>query len=270
MFCPKCGAQLHENLDICISCGAKMERNNLNQGIGSVDLYNSGNTAPVRKRKQLYIILGVVAFLIAAGVCAFLFIFKPPFIAASGPKNIIMYETKDSGITDSNMEEAVNTIRKRFENYGFDNITIAREGSNRIRVEAPFNVLLEKAAGEIGKAGQLKFVGPDNSIILTNADIKNAYVSYDEYNQPQILLEFNDNGKVKFADATGKFIGKQIGIYFDDKLLTKPTVQSRITEGSARITSMASTDEAKNIASLIKSGDALPFNFDVVDFSKVE
>jgi hypothetical protein len=69
------------------------------------------------------------------------------------------------------------------------------------------------------------------------------------------------NGEIQYylapASIWKDFSGLTINLYLDEDMLTNPTVQAHITEGTARITGMGSTDEAKQIASLIKSG-ALP------------
>ena len=57
-----------------------------------------------------------------------------------------------------------------------------------------------------------------------------------------------------FATATSENIGKSIYIVYDGDVISAPTVQSAITDGSAVITGMADAQEAENLASSIRIG----------------
>lgn len=65
-------------------------------------------------------------------------------------------------------------------------------------------------------------------------------------------------------------MGEKIGIYLDENLLTEPIVQAKITDGAAVISGMNSSDEAKRIAVLIKTGISLPCSFSIVDFEEAD
>ena len=54
--------------------------------------------------------------------------------------------------------------------------------------------------------------------------------------------------------ATSENIGKSIYIVYDGDVISAPTVQSAITDGSAVITGMADAQEAENLASSIRIG----------------
>ena len=71
-----------------------------------------------------------------------------------------------------------------------------------------------------------------------------------------VSLTFTNEGAKAFADATQKAFsnGESIGIYYDGKFISVPTVQAVITDGSAVITGMESYDAAKNLASTIRIG----------------
>lgn len=59
-------------------------------------------------------------------------------------------------------------------------------------------------------------------------------------------------------EATKAQIGKQIGIYMDDTLISNPVVNSAITGGQAEITGMDNYERAKDLSDKINAG-ALPF-----------
>lgn len=169
----------------------------------------------------------------------------------------VIEQIQDEVIDAGTVDRTVDLIKERIDKFGVVDPTVVKEGERRIRVEIPGIYDQKQALDFIGKTGYLKFVGPDNVEILNGKDIKDAVVSFDEYNQPQISLEMNDSGKTKFADATKKFLQQKIAIYLDEDMLANPTVQVQIPDGNARITNMESLDTAKRVASLIKSG-ALP------------
>jgi len=169
----------------------------------------------------------------------------------------VIEEIQEQDVDAETIERTVQLIKERVDKYGVVDPTIQKEGSRRIRIEIPGMYDQKKALEFIGKTGYLKFVGPNKDEIVNGKDVKNAYVSFDEYNKPQINLEFNDSGKEKFSEATKKYVGQKIAIYLDENMLTDPVVQVQITDGNARITNMESTETAKRIAQLIKSG-ALP------------
>lgn len=168
-----------------------------------------------------------------------------------------IYEIQEANVSSDTLDNTIQLIKTRIDTLGVVDPTVVAEGNKRIRIEVPGLQNEQQVLDLVGKTGYLKFQGPDGVEILNGKDVKNAYVSFDQYNQPQISLELNDQGKTKFDTATQKFLGQKIAIYLDEQMLTDPTVQAHITDGNAVITGMSSTDEAKQIASLIKAG-ALP------------
>ncbi|MCX6717991.1 MAG: protein translocase subunit SecD [Candidatus Staskawiczbacteria bacterium] len=108
---------------------------------------------------------------------------------------------------------------------------------------------------------------------LTGKYLTKATVIFDQTTyKPQIQLKFNDEGAKIFADITGRNIKKPLAIYLDgasiidtngdgkidNQDLYAPTVEDKITGGSAVITSASmSTQTANSIASRLNSG-ALP------------
>lgn len=96
-----------------------------------------------------------------------------------------------------------------------------------------------------------------NKIELTGEDFKpnGASVQYDSLNRPMIAIELNDADK--FAEVTGRLIGQNLAIFLDDEMLSAPSVNQRITGGTAQITGTFSREEAQNLRDTINLG-ALP------------
>jgi protein-export membrane protein SecD len=73
----------------------------------------------------------------------------------------------------------------------------------------------------------------------------------------QIGLDFDSEGKEMFAEITARNIGQPVGIFLDGDLVTMPTVNEEIRDGSAVITGSFNLNEAKEISQRLNAG-ALP------------
>lgn len=180
----------------------------------------------------------------------------------------VLEEIQNSNVDNATVERTAEMLSMRVNPNGAKETTVSREGKNKIRIEIPGEYDSNKVLESIGKTGTLEFKGPDNKVILTGKDVKDASAYLDEMGKPTIGLELNADGTKKFADATSKFLQQPIGIYMDGEELTKPVVQSVITNGKATITGSKSLEEAKRQANIIKSG-ALPVTLKAVEFKTV-
>jgi len=120
---------------------------------------------------------------------------------------------------------------------------------------------------EVNSEGQTV---PTGEIILQNTDINDAEavlmsdVSGESY---AISVTLFDSGRDKFAAATGELAGTgtPIAIWFDDELISAPTVSSAIADGNVLITGNFTLDSASELAAAIDSG-ALPCGLTITDF----
>ncbi|NLZ51935.1 MAG: protein translocase subunit SecD [Thermoanaerobacteraceae bacterium] len=164
-------------------------------------------------------------------------------------------------ITDEKMTGAENVIRGRVDQLGVAEPVIVRQGDTRILVELPGVKDSETALELIGKTASLQFVSPDNEVILTGDNVKDAKAVYGEQNQPMVSLKLDSEGAKKFAEATKKYLEQPIAIMLDEQIISAPTVQSVITNGEAVITNMQSIENAAELAALIRAG-ALPVDLE--------
>ncbi|PRR75416.1 protein translocase subunit SecD [Clostridium thermopalmarium] len=180
----------------------------------------------------------------------------------------VLEEIKADNVDNDTIERTIEMLSMRVNPDGVKEISIQREGKNKIRIEIPGEFDSKKVLDSIGKTGKLEFKGPDDKVILTGSDVENATAYLDDMGNPTIGLELKSEGTKKFAEATKKFLNQPISIYMDEELLTSPTVQSVITNGKATITGSKSLEEAKRQANIIKSG-ALPVTLEAVEFKTV-
>ncbi|MDD5289758.1 MAG: protein translocase subunit SecD [Patescibacteria group bacterium] len=93
---------------------------------------------------------------------------------------------------------------------------------------------------------------------LSGRHLKRAELQFDQQTgEPQVALEFNDEGKALFAAITERNVGKPVAIFLDGTAISVPTVNEPITEGKAVITGRFDVKEAKQLVNNLSAG-ALP------------
>ncbi len=180
----------------------------------------------------------------------------------------LLMEIKADNVDSNVLNRTVELISRRVNKEGTSEVSVVPEGNKRIRIEIPGESDTKKVLNTIGKTGELTFVDPEGNVILTGKEVKEATAYITKDNQNVVNLKLNDEGKQKFAEATEKFIGKQITIKMDEDVLTAPTVNEVINAGEAVITGMKNIEEANSIANIIQSG-ALPVPVEAVSVKTV-
>lgn len=174
-------------------------------------------------------------------------------------------ETPRRPVTDDAMNGALGILQERINALGLKEPIVQREGNDRIIVELAGVKDAQEAIDLLGSMAILEFKTEDKKVVIDGSMLKNAQAQINsQTNQPEVSLDFNTEGARIFAEVTGANIGKKIGIYLDDKLLTDPVVQSRISGGKAVITGSQSLEEAQRVALLLRSG-ALPVELDFAE-----
>ncbi len=134
----------------------------------------------------------------------------------------------------------------------------------RLIVELPGVKDVTQAIEMIGKTPYLEFkeeIEEEPYFLttkLTGRYLKKAQLAFDQTTfEPQVLLEFNSEGKEIFKDLTTKNVGKRLAIFIDNVLISAPVVQEVISGGKAQITGRFTNEEAKELARNLNAG-ALP------------
>lgn len=110
-------------------------------------------------------------------------------------------------------------------------------------------------------------------VLIEGKDIESAsaMITQDQQTLKQsyvVQLNFTDEGKEKFAQATSRLIGKTISIWMDDVMISYPTVNDVITDGVATISGDFTSKEASSLATKINAG-ALPFKLQIDNFGSL-
>jgi SecD/SecF fusion protein len=84
--------------------------------------------------------------------------------------------------------------------------------------------------------------------------IQDAYPSFDNSNQPVVMMNMNAEGSDQWARITGANIGNRIAVVMDDRVWSAPTVQGKIPNGSSQISGSFRTEDAMRLAVVLKAG----------------
>ena len=94
--------------------------------------------------------------------------------------------------------------------------------------------------------------------LLTGAHLTDARVQIDsQYNEPYVSINFDKKGGRDFERITGANVKKRLAIVLDKRVYSAPVIQEKISGGEARITGNFTTEEAHDLAIVLRAG-ALP------------
>lgn len=107
---------------------------------------------------------------------------------------------------------------------------------------------------------------------LTGKNLKSATAQYTNgqgLGEPEIALQFDDEGTKILAEVTKKNLNKPMAIFLDGELQIAPIVRAELIDGRASITGNYTFKEAKDIADRLNQG-ALPVPLTLVGQQSVE
>lgn len=107
---------------------------------------------------------------------------------------------------------------------------------------------------------QLNFYnyGRTGTPLLDGDVITDARLDYDQFARPSVTMNMNSTGARQWAKITALAASKnpqgRIAIVLDNYVYTAPTVQGEIPNGNSQITGSFTTEEAKDLANVLKAG----------------
>ena len=189
----------------------------------------------------------------------------------------------------SALESLKSNIERRVNLFGLSesNVQLSTIGNtHRLIVDLPGISDVSEAIKLIGKTAQLSFRGEDIKITeatssasfaeafpfntgINGSHLVNASVQMNpNTSQPEVSLEFNDQGAKLFEKATTEYLNKRIAIFLDEYPVTYPTVQSVIPDGRAVINGNFDIKSAKALAAQLNAG-ALPLPINLIQQTTV-
>jgi preprotein translocase subunit SecD len=242
----------------------------------------------------------------------------PSFVEAESQatSTTIVYEIKDTEIKrikDSAINQALETIRNRIDQFGVAEPLIQRQGLKQIVVQLPGNrepkrakdliketallefklldetsklsmdlpqrvpkgkeeEILKQFEGKLPEGDQILFekmiekdTGRESRIpylvkkrvMLTGDVLSDARVSIGQFNEPYVSVTFDAKGAREFDRITGDNVKKRMAIVLDNTIYSAPVINERISGGRAQITGTFTTQEANDLAIVLRAG-ALP------------
>jgi len=230
--------------------------------------------------------------------------------------NAVVWELRDSEIKrikDSAINQALETIRNRIDQFGVAEPLVQRQGLKQIVVQLPgvkdpkrakaliketalleFKMLdednqlkldlparvpkdreaevLKQAEAKLPEGDQILFergVEKDTGreyripyvvkkrVMLTGDVLSDARVAIGQFNDPYVSITFDAKGGREFERITGEHVKKRMAIVLDNSIYSAPVIQERISGGRAQITGTFTTQEANDLAIVLRAG-ALP------------
>lgn len=201
------------------------------------------------------------------------------------------------------VDQAVQTITNRIDQFGVAEPDIRPQGRNRVLVQLPGIDDPKRAIDLIGRTARLEFklVDEENSVdealegnippgdeilyqirgesgsqtkipfllkkraVLTGEYLTDARVQIDSrYNEPYVSLTFDSRGARLFEQITGANIKKRLAIVLDDVVHSAPVIQDKISGGRAQITGRFTMEEARDLAIVLRAG-ALPAPVKIIE-----
>ena len=165
---------------------------------------------------------------------------------------LAVYEVSVDNETDftSAYEQTVNQFGKILNSKGYAQVSISRQGDNRIRIEVPnegandvrdiFDILATDSEFKITKSGE-------TDAVISGEHLKSAHASY-QGGQWGVALVFTKQGKQLFSNLTSQAIGSSIDIYLGGEIVMSPDIQEAITDGSTFISGMGTEASAETYA----------------------
>jgi hypothetical protein len=112
-----------------------------------------------------------------------------------------------------------------------------------------------------GKKARLIFEGDDvarplilQKLLLTEEDVREARVAFDELSRPVLQLRLTQQGKEKLSLGTRNHIDRPIGIVSDGKCLSSIILRSQISEKSFQVSGDFTLEEVEGIVLRLRAG----------------
>ena len=199
-------------------------------------------------------------------------------------------------IQESAIKQSLEIVRKRIDESGTKEPLIQRSGRNRILLQLPGIKDPERIKELLGKTAKLTFhmVDDDDTASLKanrasfgklivsdfyDSNIKylvnkkarvggenliDAKASFDPQQGHAVSFRFDTTGAQKFGKATSDNVGKRFAVILDGVVITAPVINSPITGGSGIITGNFDSQEATDLAVLLRAG-ALPAPLEIIE-----
>ncbi|MFN3559438.1 MAG: protein translocase subunit SecD [Brevundimonas sp.] len=255
-------------------------------GVNSIARQQDGVVVTLADPSQMTAAQEAMRALIAAGQGG-----APDRLVQRQGNNRIRYaftEATMNSMASDAVTQSIEVVRRRLDNTGTKEISITRQGADRIVVQAPGQSDPAELERLIGQTAQLTFqmvdvdnqlaavqsglIPPDAELLLgedgtpylvkrrilvSGENLTKAEVTTDQNQRTAIGFRFDGAGSRRFGEATAANIGRPFAIILDGKVISAPRINTAITGGSGIIEGSYTIQEAAEFVNLLNGG-ALP------------
>lgn len=217
-------------------------------------------------------------------------VFNDPVAGDSGQLRFVgqFTEAEANRLKDMAVDQALRTIRNRIDQFGVAEPDIRKQAGYRIQVQLPGLSDPRRAVQVLGQTAHLSFhlvredvdprkpvlpagvmalphlergaangteqlIAVEKDAMLSGEDVADAQPTF-EQGQAAVSLIFNSRGADIFERVTGENVGRRMAIVLDGKVYSAPVIRQRIGGGRASISGSFTTQEASDLAVVLRSG----------------
>ena len=192
-------------------------------------------------------------------------------------------------IKKSVQEQSLEIVRRRIDESGTKEPIILKRGSDRILIELPGLDEPSRIKNLLGKTANLTFrlVSDDQTsefgdetlffeesgesinvgkrVIISGENLIDAQPQFDSRtNEAIVAFSLDRVGAKRFGRATTDYVGKDLAIVLDEKVISAPRISEPIVGGSGQIQGNFTFQSATDLALLLRSG-ALPAPLNIIE-----
>ncbi|VUD69295.1 hypothetical protein TDB9533_04662 [Thalassocella blandensis] len=188
-------------------------------------------------------------------------------------------------LTNDAVDRSLEVVRRRLDESGLVEPSITRQGEDGILVQLPGVDNPQQIRHLLGTTAKMSFhwVSQANvntvsyydaqgrsyplekRIALEGKHISDARLGFHpDSREPIVNFHLDKEGAKLFGEMTKKNIGRALAIVLDDEVITAPVIRSVIAGGSGEISGSFTSQEASNLALLLRAG-ALPAPLKVIE-----
>ena len=206
-------------------------------------------------------------------------------------------------LSDRTIAQSIQVLRKRIDPTGTTEMTLAKEGNERILLQIPGAKNIDEIKSRIQRTAKLSFhevVNADQRTmslcigdgktkgqcplgkkaypqrqggylmlkereVVSGAELQSASEGLKQQtSEPIVNFAFNTSGARKFCDFTAKHVGEPFAVLLDKEIITAPNVNTPICGGRGYIEGNFTMDSARELALLLNAG-ALPAKLEIAE-----
>lgn len=225
-------------------------------------------------------------------------------VATSGPDGLVTLTLSEQALTDKAtraVEQTIEIIRRRIDETGVNEPTIARQGAQRVLVQLPGVDDPERIKRLLGKTAKMTFHllhpeaatfrgtrvppgamlveaaeseqrsgMPSRYLLRKRVEVDGAHLvdaragSNSQSGEWVVNFEFDSTGARRFGEVTKENVGKPFAIVLDDRVISAPVIREPILGGRGQISGNFTVQDANDLSVLLRAG-ALPAPLTIVE-----